>query len=114
MYGHIYIYTCVPRLCRSHRNNPVHNGMHIGVAIGYIIQGAVQGAGARRVSNAEGIRRIVRKHDYALPAQYTKHSNARGHSLDLRGAFAFTLVKLINISGSLCEASSSSELASAT
>ena len=39
----------------------------------------MQDAGARRVSNAEGIRRIVRKHDCALPAQYTKHSNARGH-----------------------------------
>ena len=43
----------------------------------------MQDAGARRVSNAEGIRRIVRKHDCALPAQYTKHSNARGHSLGL-------------------------------
>ena len=41
----------------------------------------MQDAGARRVSNADGIRRIVRKHDCALPAQYTKHSNARGHSL---------------------------------
>ena len=41
----------------------------------------VQDAGARRVSNAEGMRRMVRKHDCALPAQYTKHSNARGHSL---------------------------------
>ena len=38
-------------------------------------------AGARRISNAEGMRGIVRKHDCALPAQYTKHSNARGHSL---------------------------------
>ena len=43
----------------------------------------MQDAGARRVSNAEGIRTIVRKHDCALPAQYTKHSNARGHSLGL-------------------------------
>ena len=25
----------------------------------------------------------MRKHDCALPAQYTKHSNARGHSLGL-------------------------------
>ena len=41
----------------------------------------VQDAGARRVSNAEGIRRMIRKHDCALPAQYTKHSNAPGHSL---------------------------------
>ena len=41
----------------------------------------MQDAGARRVSNAEGMRGIVRKHDCALPAQYTKHSNARGHSL---------------------------------
>ena len=41
----------------------------------------MQGAGARRVSNAEDIRRIVRKHDCALPAQYNKHSNARGVSL---------------------------------
>ena len=41
----------------------------------------MQDAGA---SNAEGIRRIVRKHDCALPAQYTKHSNARGHSLLVR------------------------------
>ena len=38
----------------------------------------MQDAGARRVSNAEGMRGIVRKHDCALPAQYTKHSNARG------------------------------------
>ena len=37
---YIHVCTCVPRLCRSHRYNPVHNGMHIGVAIGYIIQGA--------------------------------------------------------------------------
>ena len=43
----------------------------------------MQDAGARRVSNAEGIRRIERKHDCALLAQYTKHSNARGHSLAL-------------------------------
>ena len=51
--------------------------------MGYRIQGAgcrVQDAGARRVGNAEGMRGIVRKHDCALPAQYTKHSNARGHS----------------------------------
>ena len=38
----------------------------------------MQDAGARRVGNAEGMRGIVRKHDCALPAQYTKHSNARG------------------------------------
>ena len=46
------------------------------------IEFRVQDACARRVSNADGIRRIVRKHDCALPAQYTKHtcSNARGHS----------------------------------
>ena len=46
----------------------------------YRIQGAgrrVQDAGARRVSNAEGMRRMVRKHDCTLPAQYTKNSNAR-------------------------------------
>ena len=43
----------------------------------------MQDAGARRVSNAEGMRGTVRKHDCALPAQYTKHSNARGHSLPL-------------------------------
>ena len=43
----------------------------------------MQDAGARRVSNAESIYRIVRKHDCALPAQYTKHSNARGHSLSI-------------------------------
>ena len=55
--------------------------------MGYIIQGAgcrMQDAGARRVSNAEGIHRIVRKHDCAVPAQYTKHSNARGVSLRLQ------------------------------
>ena len=57
----------------------VHSGMHIGVAMGY----RIQGADARRVSNAEGVPRIVRKHDCALPAQYTKHSNARGVSLGL-------------------------------
>ena len=44
------------------------------------IEFRVQDAGARRVGNAEGMRGIVRKHDCALPAQYTKHSNARGHS----------------------------------
>ena len=44
----------------------------------------MQDAGARLVSNAEGMRGIVRKHDCALPAQYTKHSNARGHSLILQ------------------------------
>ena len=52
--------------------------------MGYRIQGAgcrVQDAGARRVRNAEGIHRMARNHDCALPAQYTKHSNARGHSL---------------------------------
>ena len=27
---------------------------------------------------------MVRKHDCALPAQYTKHSNARGHSFGCR------------------------------
>ena len=56
----------------------VHSGMHIDVALGYRIQGPcrLQSADARRVSNAEGVRRIVRKHDCALPAQYTKHSNA--------------------------------------
>ena len=43
----------------------------------------VEVGGARRVSNAVGIRRIVRKHDYALPAQYTKHSYASGVSLGL-------------------------------
>ena len=43
----------------------------------------MQDAGARRLSNADGVRRMVRKHDCALPAQYTKHSNARGHSLRL-------------------------------
>ena len=43
----------------------------------------MRGAGAKRVSNAEGIPRIVRKHDCALPAQYTKHSNARGVSLEV-------------------------------
>jgi hypothetical protein len=47
----------------------------------------VQDAGARRVGNVEGMRGIVRKHDCALPAQYTKHSNARGHSL----GFMFSL-----------------------
>ena len=51
----------------------------------------VQDAGARRVSNAEGIRRIVRKRACALPAQYTKHSNARGHSLGL--GFDFCLMR---------------------
>ena len=34
----------------------------------------MQDAGARRVGNAEGMRGIVRKHDCALPAQYTKHN----------------------------------------
>ena len=34
----------------------------------------MQDSGARRGSNAAGVRGIVRKHDCALPAQYTKHS----------------------------------------
>ena len=38
MYGHIYIYTCVPRLCRSDSYKPVHSGVHIVVAMGYTIQ----------------------------------------------------------------------------
>ena len=38
----------------------------------------MQDAGARRVSNAEGIRIIVRKHDCALPTLYPKHSNSWG------------------------------------
>ena len=37
----------------------------------------MQGAGAKGVSNAEGTHRIVRKHDWALPAQYTNHSNVQ-------------------------------------
>ena len=48
------------------------------------IEFRVQDAGARRVSNAEGIRGIIRKHDYALPAQYTKHSNAWGGHIRVR------------------------------
>ena len=36
----------------------------------------MQDAGARRVSNAEGIRRMVREHDCALPAQYNKRAGA--------------------------------------
>ena len=61
------------------------------------IEFRVQGAGCRMqvqgvVSNAEGIRRIVRKHDCALPAQYTKHSNARGHSLELGSEKALGIV----------------------
>ena len=53
------------------------------------IEFRVQGAGARRASNADGIRRMVRKHDCALLAQYTKHSNARGHSLALSEVLRF-------------------------
>ena len=49
--------------------------------IEFRVQGAGCRWGARRVSNAVGIRRIVRKHDCALPAQYNKHSNARGVSM---------------------------------
>ena len=52
----------------------------------------MQSASARRVSDAEGIRRMVRKHDCALPAQYTKHSNARGHSLALTLTLMLTLM----------------------
>ena len=47
------------------------------------MQGARCRWGAKRVGNAVVIRRIVRKHDCALPAQHTKHSNARGVSLGL-------------------------------
>ena len=46
--------------------------------MGYRIQGAKRRWGARRVSDAVGIRRVVRKRDCTLPAQDTKHSNARG------------------------------------
>ena len=46
--------------------------------MGFGIQGVGCRWGARRVSDAVGIRRIVRKHDCALPAKYTKHSNAQG------------------------------------
>ena len=49
----------------------------------------MQDAGARQVSNAEGMPRMVRKNDCALPAQYTKHSNARGHSLSFGFRFGF-------------------------
>ena len=52
----------------------------------------MQDAGARRVGNVEGMRGIVRKHDCALPVQYTKHSNARGHSLVLGLALVLVLV----------------------
>ena len=51
----------------------------------------MQDAGARRVGNAEGMRGIARKHDCALPAQYTKHNNARGHSLALCGLLVLGL-----------------------
>ena len=34
--------------------------------------------GARGVSNVVDIRRIIRKHDYAVPAQYPKYGNAWG------------------------------------
>ena len=44
--------------------------------IEFRVRGAWCRWGARRVSNAVDERRIVRKHDCALPAQYTKHSNA--------------------------------------
>ena len=40
---------------------------------GYRIQGAGCRWSARRVSDAASVREIVRKHDCALPAQYTKH-----------------------------------------
>ena len=48
--------------------------------IEFRVQGAGCRWGARRVSDAAGIHRIVRKHDCTLPAQYTKHSNAQGVS----------------------------------
>ena len=50
-------------------------------------QGAGCRWGARRVSNAVGIHIIVGKHDCALPAQYTKHSNVGGGSLGLAEAY---------------------------
>ena len=40
--------------------------------------------GARQSSNALDIRRMVRKHDCALAAQYTKHSNAQSIRVRLR------------------------------
>ena len=54
----------------------------------------MQDAGARRVGNVEGMRGIVRKHDCALPAQYTKHSNARGHSFRFRRVKTFSKIGL--------------------
>ena len=57
----------------------------------------MQDAGARRVSNAEGMHGIVRKHDCALPAQYTKHSNARGHSLGFGSVFVLVLVVVLGL-----------------
>ena len=46
----------------------------------------IQGAGcrwiARRVSDAASVHRILREHDCALPAQYTKQSNVLGASLE--------------------------------
>ena len=57
----------------------------------------MQDAGARRVSNAEGIHRIVRKHDCTPSAQYTKHSNVRGHSLGL--GLGLQLVLCVRVRG---------------
>ena len=48
----------------------------------------IQGAGCRMQVQGELVMPKVyvewqEKHDCALPAQYTKHSNERGHSLEL-------------------------------
>ena len=37
---------------------------------------------------------MVRKHDCALPAQYTKHSNARGHSFVFRDWFSVMIARV--------------------
>ena len=44
--------------------------------------------GARQFTAVVGILGIVSKHDYALPAQYPKHSNAQGVSLRLESGLA--------------------------
>ena len=53
-------------------------------AMGYRVQGAGCRWSARRVGDAASVRGIVRKHDYALPTLYPKHSNARGAIMRVR------------------------------
>ena len=58
--------------------------LYIGEVPLWDIESRVQSAGGVQ-GDAASVSGIARKHDCALPAQYTKHSNARGVTLGLKG-----------------------------